>query len=312
MWGLQLEIPKGSDERRRIRCHLEILERFLDGRNCASASPSSTFGDGGDSVLAGKVILVTGGSSGIGRSAVEVFARHGARLVVASRHAESATEVVALARGQGAECIHVAADVSVEADVDRCIAEALERYGRLDGAFNNASPGGGAFKALADFEPAEFDEAIASNLRSVWLCMRAEVRAMLACGRPGGSIVNTASVNGLGAAPLGSLYSAAKAGVIALSKAGALEYANAGIRCNAFVPGVFRTPMLERVFLAAGGGSKEGAAEVEKQYCGRIPMARIGRSEEAAEAVAWLLSDAASYVTGASVIVDGGMTSYLR
>jgi NAD(P)-dependent dehydrogenase (short-subunit alcohol dehydrogenase family) len=136
---------------------------------------------------------------------------------------------------------------------------------------------------------------------------------MLSRAQPGpGSIVNTASVNGLGAAPMGALYSAAKAGVIALSKAGALDYANVGIRCNALVPGVFRTPMLEQVFEKAGAAIAGGAAEVEKQYVARVPLGRLGRPEEAAEAVAWLLSDAASYVTGASVIVDGGMTSFAR
>jgi NAD(P)-dependent dehydrogenase (short-subunit alcohol dehydrogenase family) len=259
-------------------------------------------------VLEGKVILITGGSSGIGRAAVEVFAEAGARLVVASRRAESGSDVVAAARARGGECVHVAADVAVEVDVERCVRAAIDAYGRLDGAFNNASPGGGVFKALADFTQVDFDETIAGNLRSVWLCMRAEIRAMTA----GGAIVNTASVNGLGASPMGSLYSAAKAGVIALSKAGAIDYASAGIRCNAFVPGVFRTPMLEGVFRRAGGGSDAGAHAVEKAYCERIPTGRIGRPEEAARAVAWLLSDAASYVTGASMIVDGGMTSFAR
>lgn len=260
-------------------------------------------------MVRGKVIIVTGGSSGIGRATVEVLARHGANLVVASRHDASA-DVVPLAEAHGVKCVHVTADVAVEADVERMVATAVDTFGRLDGAFNNASPGGGILKALADFTTEEVDTTLANNLRSVWLCMRAEIKAMLAQSPRGGVIVNTASVNGLGAAPFGALYSAAKAGVIALSKAGALDYAAAGIRCNALVPGAFRTPMLESVLRAASGG--DAAKEMERQYEARVPLGRIGRPEEAAEAAAWLLSDAASYVTGASLIVDGGMTSFAR
>ena len=262
-------------------------------------------------MLEGKVILITGGSSGIGRATASVLAGRGAKLVVASRH-DGGGDVVALAEAQGAKCVHVTADVAVEADVERLVATALDTFGRIDGAFNNASPGGGILKSLADFTPEEFDTTIATNLRNVWMCMRAEIRAMAAQSPSGGSIVNTASVNGLGAAPFGAPYSAAKAGVIALSKAGALDYAGIGIRCNALVPGVFRTPMLEGVFRAVAGADPHGAEQVEEQYAARIPMSRIGRPEEAAEAVAWLLSDAASYVTGASMIVDGGMTSFAR
>jgi NAD(P)-dependent dehydrogenase (short-subunit alcohol dehydrogenase family) len=196
--------------------------------------------------------------------------------------------------------------------VDRLVASTVEAYGRLDAAFNNAATTDGALALTADFSEEVFDRAIALNLKSVWLCMRAEIRQMLAQSRPGGAIVNTSSVNGLGGAPGGALYSAAKAGVLALTKSAAQEYGTRGIRVNALVAGAFRTPMLEHVFETAGGGTPAGRAAVEAQYTGLVPMQRIGRPEEAAAVAAWLCSDAASYVTGHSMIVDGGMTAGLR
>ena len=135
---------------------------------------------------------------------------------------------------------------------------------------------------------------------------------MLAQSPAGGAIVNTSSVNGLGGAPGGALYSAAKAGVLALTKSAAQEYAGSGIRVNALVAGAFRTPMLEHVIDVAGGGTDEGRSAVEAQYAGLNPMRRIGTAEEAAAAAVWLCSDAASYVTGHSMIVDGGMTASTR
>lgn len=268
--------------------------------------------------LEGRVILVTGGSSGIGHAAVRLLAAEGAKLVVVSRHVAAAGDIDSLLHDAGAEGMHVAADVTREEDVARCVATAITRFGRLDGAFNNASAGKGVFSALADFTPSELDEAITDGLRSVFLCMRAELNAMLGqAPRSDGSrgaIVNVASVNGLGAAPACALYSAAKAGVIALSKAGALDYAAQGIRVNALVPGVFATPLLDSVFERAAAGAGPGVTKdmVAASYAARIPLGRVGTPEEAAQAACWLLSDAASYVTGSSLIVDGGMTSFAR
>ena len=260
----------------------------------------------------GKVVLITGGTSGIGRAAASAFARAGARIVLAGRRIDVGEQAARELQEETADVRFVQADVSLAADVDRLVSSVVRAYGRLDAAFNNAATTDGALALTADFTEEQFDRAIAMNLKSVWLCMRAEVRQMLSQSPAGGAIVNTSSVNGLGGAPGGALYSAAKAGVLALTKSAAQEYATQGIRINALVAGAFRTPMLDQVFETIGGGTPEGSTAAEAQYTGLIPMRRIGRPEEAAEAAVWLCSDAASYVTGHSMIVDGGMTSATR
>jgi NAD(P)-dependent dehydrogenase (short-subunit alcohol dehydrogenase family) len=262
--------------------------------------------------LEGRVALVTGGSSGIGRAAALAFAVEGARVAIAARGVERGEMVVREVAAAGGEAVFVQADVSKASEVETLIARVVEAYGRLDCAFNNAATEDGTFALTADFSESEFDRALSVNLKSVWLCMKYEIGQMLRQERAGGSIVNTSSVNGLGGATQGSLYSAAKSGVLALTKSAAQEYAQQGIRVNALVAGAFRTPMLERVFKQAAGDDPSGSEAVEAQYTSLIPMARVGRSEEAAQAVVWLCSDAASYVTGHSMIVDGGMTAAVR
>jgi NAD(P)-dependent dehydrogenase (short-subunit alcohol dehydrogenase family) len=232
--------------------------------------------------LEAKVVLVTGGSSGIGRAAAHAFAAARARVVLAARGVERGDTVARDIRSQGGEARFVQADVSRAEDVERLLAQTIAAYGRLDAAFNNAATEDGAFALTADFSEEQFD------------------------------LVNTSSVNGLGGASGGSLYSAAKAGLLALTKSAAQEYATQGIRVNALVAGAFRTPMLERVFDFAGGSTAEGRTLVEQQYAALVPMRRIGRPEEAAAVAVWLCSDAASYVTGHSMIVDGGMTAFAR
>jgi NAD(P)-dependent dehydrogenase (short-subunit alcohol dehydrogenase family) len=263
------------------------------------------------SSLQGKVALVTGGSSGIGRAAAHAFARAGAKVVLAARGVERGKQVERELTKQGADARFIPADLSVAGEVERLVASTIQAFGRLDAAFNNAATMDGALSLTADFSEAEFDRAVAMNLKSVWLCMREEIRQMLVQTPAGGAIVNTSSVNGLGGASGGSLYSAAKAGVLALTKSAAQEYATRGIRVNALAAGAFRTPMLESVFQTIGQ-NPEGAVAVEAQYTGLIPMRRIGGPDEAAEVVVWLCSDAASYVTGHSMIVDGGMTAATR
>lgn len=259
-----------------------------------------------------KVALVTGGTSGIGLAAARAFAARGARVVLAARGVERGEEAAHEIASGGGEAIFVRADMGRSEEIERLVEAAVAAYGRLDCAFNNAAAETGTFARTAEFDEEAFDRTIAVNLKGVWLCMVHEIRRMLAQEPAGGAIVNTSSVNGLGGAPQGALYSASKAGVLALTKSAAQEYAQRGIRVNALVAGAFRTPMLERVFDRASGGDPEGRKAAEDRYREYIAMGRIGGPEEAAEAVVWLCSDAASFVTGHSMIVDGGMTAPYR
>jgi NAD(P)-dependent dehydrogenase (short-subunit alcohol dehydrogenase family) len=263
-------------------------------------------------VLDGKVTIVTGGSSGIGKSASIAFAKAGARVIIAARGAQRGQEVAHEIHSTGGEAIFVRADMANPNDIEILVKTAVDKYGRLDCAFNNAAIAEGAFAFTADFTEEEFDRTINVNLKGVWLCMKHEIRQMLRQTPTGGVIVNTSSVNGLGGAPQVALYSASKAGVLALTKSAAQEYGQLGIRINALVAGAFRTPMLELAFEKASGGDSGAKQAIEEKYQQLTAMGRIGRPEEAAEAVVWLCSDAASYVTGHSMIVDGGMTASVR
>lgn len=260
----------------------------------------------------GRVVLVTGGSSGIGRAAAVAFAREGAAVMIAARGQERGEAVVREIEAEGGTAAFFRADVSTAADVEALVGATVERFGRLDCAMNNAATlEVGAHKPLAELSEEEFDAQLAFNLRSVFLCMRAEIRRMLAQGG-GGAIVNTSSVNGLGGVPGASPYAAAKAGVLGLTKSAALEYAGSGIRVNALVAGGFQTPMLEGVFQHMAGGDPEIARSVAASTAQMIPLGRIGRPEEAADAALWLCSDQSSYLTGNSLIVDGGITAPYR
>lgn len=261
--------------------------------------------------LDGKVALITGGNSGIGRAAALAFAREGAKVVLAARRVERGEEAAHEVTAAGGQAVFVRADVSRPEEVEALVARAVDVYGRLDCAFNNAATEG-TLKTVADFTEEEFDVVVGINLKGVWLCMKHQLRQMLGQQPAGGAIVNTSSVNGLGGVAQGALYAATKAGVIALTKSAALEYGRQGIRVNALVAGGFRTPMLERVFERSSAGDPEAAAAAEAQISGMVPVGRIGRPEEAAEAAVWLCSEAASYVTGHSLIVDGGLTAWAR
>jgi|HubBroStandDraft_6_1064221.scaffolds.fasta_scaffold72962_2 NAD(P)-dependent dehydrogenase (short-subunit alcohol dehydrogenase family) len=261
--------------------------------------------------LDGKVVLITGGSAGIGKAAAKLFAEAGASVALAARGAERGQRVEQELRQAGLDVRFVQADVSQSEQVKSLIAQTVEQFGRLDCAFNNAAVLGKNTRT-ADFSEADFDAEVASNLKSVWLCMKYELQQMQSQEPRGGVIVNTSSVNGLGGARGAALYSMSKAGILGLTKSAAQEYAADGIRVNALVAGGFDTELLHNAVSQAVGGDAAKIEAVLKGFVGMVPAGRIGRPDEAAQAALWLCSDAASYVTGLSMIVDGGVTAWAR
>jgi NAD(P)-dependent dehydrogenase (short-subunit alcohol dehydrogenase family) len=244
--------------------------------------------------LEGKAVLVTGAGSGIGRASALTLAREGARLVVNDLSAEAGQETVHQIEAAGGAAAFVQADVSQAAEVQRLIARGVEICGRLDGAFNNAGIGSSG-RRLHEESEAAWDRMIAVNLKGVWLCLRAEIGQMLRQG--GGAIVNTASVAGLIGLRGSSAYVAAKHGVVGLTRTAALECAQENIRVNAVCPGLVRTPLVAEVIARNPGR--------EAMLLAQEPIGRYAEPAEIGEAVTWLLSDAASFVTGHAMAVDG-------
>jgi NAD(P)-dependent dehydrogenase (short-subunit alcohol dehydrogenase family) len=241
--------------------------------------------------LADKVVIITGASRGIGAAAARVVAAQGASVVLAARDEQALERLVAdIARLDG-EATAVATDVADEVAVDRLVATTLERYGSLHGAFNNAGSGHRP-TPLAAIDPATFEQTLAVNLRGVFLCLRAELPELA----PGGAIVNMSSTAGLSGAPGMGAYSAAKHGVIGLTQTAALDYGPKGIRVNAIAPG----PILTE------GGIGAASADIQQRAAELLPLKRLGTPDEVARVAAWLLSDAASFVNGATISIDGG------
>ena len=247
--------------------------------------------------LEGKVALITGASSGIGAATAKIFAREGASLALVDVNAEGGQQVLSEVQAGGGEAMFVQADVSDEEDVRSAIGQTVSRFGRLDCAFNNAGITGDPFP-LADYPREMWDRVIAVNLTGVWLCVRQEIRHMLEIG--GGSIVNNASIFGLVGSPSGSANTASKHGVIGITKSAAKGYGPAGIRVNAICPGFIETPILTPFI---------EDPEVEEALRDAHALGRFGQPREVGEVVAWLCSDAASFITGIAMPVDAGYTA---
>lgn len=243
--------------------------------------------------LYGKVALVTGASSGIGRATALAFARAGAKVVAASRRIAEGEETVRQIQEAGGEAIFVKTDVSKAAEVETLVNKTVDIYGRLDCAFNNAGiPSTGL---LTDVLEEDWDRVIDVNLKGTWLCLKYEIGAMLKLG--GGAIVNVASMGAVVGFSGYTSYCASKGGVIALTRAAAMEYAKSGIRINVVSPGAIETDMLATI-----------PAHLLAQITAMHPIGRSGKPEEIAEAVVWLCSDAASFVMGHNMMIDGGYT----
>ncbi len=251
-----------------------------------------------ENIFDNKVALVTGGSFGIGQATALAFAERGATVVIADKIVDPENKTIVLINKTGSKGLFIQCDVSDAKDVAIMIAKVVETYGRLDYAFNNAGIEGDMANTHECTEE-NWDKTIGVNLKGIWLSMKNEIPHMLEAGK--GAIVNCASVAGMIGFQGLPAYVATKHGIVGLTKTAALEYAKEGIRVNAVCPGVIHTDMIDRIT----GKDKE----VEKQYINMEPVGRMGKPQEVAEAVVWLCSDAASFVTGAALPVDGGFTA---
>jgi A-factor type gamma-butyrolactone 1'-reductase (1S-forming) len=244
---------------------------------------------------AGRVALVTGGGSGIGRAAALRFGRDGCSVAIAGRDESRGAETVRLVEESGGRAFFLKTDVSRESEVAGLVGETVKRFGRVDCAFNNAGIDGKK-AALIDMEESDWDEIVDTNLKGTFFLLKHEIRQMLAQG--GGAIVNMASVCSFVARPSRCAYNSSRHAVVGLTKSAALEYADRGVRVNAVAPGSIRTDIFKR--------STGGNPAMEKAYADAHPVKRIGEPEEIAEAVHWLCSSSSSFVIGHTLVVDGG------
>ena len=246
--------------------------------------------------LQGKVALITGGTTGIGRDTAVLFAKEGAKVVITGRREVEGNETVALVRAAGGEGLFLKSDVSKTADVQSAVQKTVQKFARLDVAFNNAGIEG-AWKPIIEQTEEDWNSVIDINLKGTWLCLRAEIQQMLKQDS-GGAIVNMSSVAGLMGAGGAGIYVASKHGVIGLTRTAALEYASKAIRVNAVCPAVIETAMADRAF---------GDPAVSKRILAQHPIGRFGKPMEIAEAVLWLCSNRSSFMTGHYIVLDGGM-----
>jgi NAD(P)-dependent dehydrogenase (short-subunit alcohol dehydrogenase family) len=251
-----------------------------------------------EKIFENKVALITGGSYGIGRATAVAFAQRGARVVIADWIEDTEGETLRLVTEAGSEAVFVTCDVSKSSDVKAMIDKTISTFGTLDFAFNNAGIEG-LMGPVQQCTEENWDKTIAINLKGVWLCMKYEIEQMVKQGK--GAIVNCSSVAGLNGFANLPAYVASKHGVIGLTKTAALENAKTNIRVNAVCPGVIHTSMIDRI--------THGDKEAEKQYIAIEPVGRMGDPKEVAETVVWLCSNAASFVTGDAIAVDGGFVA---
>ena len=250
--------------------------------------------------LEGKVALVTGGGSGIGRATAVALAAEGVAVVVSGRRPEALQETVAIIEGTDGRATAVPGDIAIEADVARMVETAVSAYGGLDIGVNNAGLEG-ELENIVDQSVEDFAFTISTNVVGTFLCLKHEMSAMAS----GGAIVNVSSINAVRSEPTAAAYCAAKAAIESLTKTAALEGAPKGIRVNALRAGFFVTPMHLRGLEPHGGETPENVAEIEAL----VPLGRRGDPAEAARTIVWLCSDGSSYVTGSMITADGGMTA---
>lgn len=248
--------------------------------------------------LKGKVIIVTGGSSGLGRAAARAFSQEGADVVVADVDEAGAAETAEVITSAGGRAIVIKTDVSKADQVEALVKETVRRFGKLNCAFNNAGIEGGAF-LTGQYPEEEWDRVISINQKGVMLCMKHEIEQMLVDGS--GAILNTSSGAGIRGLAYQSAYSTSKHAIIGLTRTAAVEYAKKGIRINAICPGFIDTGLTKIVLTKK--------PHLEEKYKKLVPMGRFGREEEIAEAAVWLLSDASSFITGHALIIDGGASA---
>jgi len=250
-----------------------------------------------DKQFTGKVALITGGTSGIGRATAIAFAKQGANVVVAGRRETEGAESLTLIQKTGGQGLFVRVDVNDESEIEAMVAKTLERFGRLDFAFNNAGVGGlgrATMTATADI----YDQIMNINVRGVFFSMKHQIPAILQSG--GGAIVNNASVLGLRPSANSPIYSASKAAVVGLTKSAALEFAPKGLRINAICPAIIETDMTEQL---------RGEEQTRAYLLSLHPVGRFGQSEEVAASVLYLCSPEASFITGVALPLDGGFAA---
>lgn len=246
-----------------------------------------------------KVVLITGAASGIGRASALIFAREGAKLMLSDVNDAGGMETITLIEQGGGKAEYLHCDVAKSSDISALVDAAVSRFGGLHYAVNNAGISGTFLNPITETEEATYDAVMAINVKGVWLCMKAEIPAILQSG--GGSIVNLASVAGLIGAPGGAVYAASKHAVIGLTRSVALEYARHGLRVNAICPSYIETPMVTNL------------SDVDPKMAERTqkasPMKRLGQPNEVAEAIVWLCSEKASFINGTTMAIDGGLTA---